>query len=99
MHYPNRENKGAGQFCGFREADLWLCFRICPQQSVQVEIDPSIQHVTHPSSENKGAGQFRGFREADLRLCFRICNNPGLLFVFFGGGLLLLVFSFYYILN
>ena len=29
MHYPCSENKGADQLCGYREADLRLCFRIC----------------------------------------------------------------------
>ena len=28
MYYPCRENKGANQLCGYREADLRLCFRI-----------------------------------------------------------------------
>ena len=27
-YYPCSENKGADQFCGYREADLRLCFRI-----------------------------------------------------------------------
>ena len=27
--YPCRENKGADQLRGYREADLRLCFRIC----------------------------------------------------------------------
>ena len=26
--YPYSENKGADQLCGYREADLRLCFRI-----------------------------------------------------------------------
>ena len=29
MYYPSRENKGADQLRGYREADLRLCFRIC----------------------------------------------------------------------
>ena len=29
MYYPSSENKGADQLCGYREADLRLCFRIC----------------------------------------------------------------------
>ena len=29
LYYPCSENKGADQFCGYREADLRLCFRIC----------------------------------------------------------------------
>ena len=29
LYYPNSENKGADQLCGYREADLRLCFRIC----------------------------------------------------------------------
>ena len=29
MYYPCRENKGADQLRGYREADLRLCFRIC----------------------------------------------------------------------
>ena len=29
MNYPCSENKGADQLCGYREADLRLCFRIC----------------------------------------------------------------------
>ena len=28
LYYPSSENKGADQFCGYREADLRLCFRI-----------------------------------------------------------------------
>ena len=28
MYYPCSENKGADQLCGYREADLRLCFRI-----------------------------------------------------------------------
>ena len=28
-HYLCCENKGADQLCGYREADLRLCFRIC----------------------------------------------------------------------
>ena len=28
-YYPCSENKGADQLCGYREADLRLCFRIC----------------------------------------------------------------------
>ena len=29
MYYPCRENKGADQLRGYREADLRLCFRLC----------------------------------------------------------------------
>ena len=29
LYYPSRENKGADQLRGYREADLRLCFRIC----------------------------------------------------------------------
>ena len=29
LYYPCRENKGADQVRGYREADLRLCFRIC----------------------------------------------------------------------
>ena len=29
MYYPSRENKGADQLHGYREAVLRLCFRIC----------------------------------------------------------------------
>ena len=29
LYYPHSENKGADQLCGYREADLRLCFRIC----------------------------------------------------------------------
>ena len=29
LYYPYRENKGADQLRGYREADLRLCFRIC----------------------------------------------------------------------
>ena len=29
LYYPCSENKGADQLCGYREADLRLCFRIC----------------------------------------------------------------------
>ena len=29
IYYPCSENKGADQLCGYREADLRLCFRIC----------------------------------------------------------------------
>ena len=29
LYYPSSENKGADQFCGYREADLRLCFRLC----------------------------------------------------------------------
>ena len=29
LYYPCSENKGPDQFCGYREADLRLCFRIC----------------------------------------------------------------------
>ena len=29
LHYQCSENKGADQLCGYREADLHLCFRIC----------------------------------------------------------------------
>ena len=29
LHYPSSENKGADQLCGYRKADLRLCFRIC----------------------------------------------------------------------
>ena len=29
MYYPYSDNKGADQLCGYREADLRLCFRIC----------------------------------------------------------------------
>ena len=29
LYYPYSENKGADQLCGYREADLRLCFRIC----------------------------------------------------------------------
>ena len=29
MYYPCSENKGADQLCGYRTADLRLCFRIC----------------------------------------------------------------------
>ena len=31
MYYLCSENKGADQLRGYREADLRLCFRICPQ--------------------------------------------------------------------
>ena len=29
LYYPCSENKGADQLCGYREADLRLCFRLC----------------------------------------------------------------------
>ena len=29
LYYPCSENKDADQLCGYREADLRLCFRIC----------------------------------------------------------------------
>ena len=29
LDFPCSENKGADQLCGYREADLRLCFRIC----------------------------------------------------------------------
>ena len=29
MYYPSSENKGTDQLCGYSEADLRLCFRIC----------------------------------------------------------------------
>ena len=29
LYYLCSENKGADQLCGYREADLRLCFRIC----------------------------------------------------------------------
>ena len=29
LYYPSSENKGADQHCGYREADLRLCFRLC----------------------------------------------------------------------
>ena len=29
LYYPCSENKGADQLCGYCEADLRLCFRIC----------------------------------------------------------------------
>ena len=29
LYYPSSENKGADKLCGYREADLGLCFRIC----------------------------------------------------------------------
>ena len=29
VYYPCSENKGADQLCGYREADLRLCFRLC----------------------------------------------------------------------
>ena len=29
LYYQCSENKGADQLCGYREADLRLCFRIC----------------------------------------------------------------------
>ena len=29
LYYPCSENKGADQLCGYREADLRLCFCIC----------------------------------------------------------------------
>ena len=29
LYYPYRENKGADQLRGYREADLRFCFRIC----------------------------------------------------------------------
>ena len=33
MYYLCSENKGADQLCGYREADLFLCFRICKKRS------------------------------------------------------------------
>ena len=32
LYYPNSENKGADLLCGYRKADLHLCFRICKKQ-------------------------------------------------------------------
>ena len=29
LYYPNSENKGADLLCGYRKADLHLCFRMC----------------------------------------------------------------------
>ena len=29
LYYPCSENKGTDQLCGYRTADLRLCFRIC----------------------------------------------------------------------
>ena len=35
MYYLCRKNKGADQLCGYREADLRLCFRICKSRFSQ----------------------------------------------------------------
>ena len=32
LYYLCSENKGADQLCGYHEADLLLCFRICKKQ-------------------------------------------------------------------
>ena len=32
LYYLSSENKGADQLCGYRTADLRLCFRICKKQ-------------------------------------------------------------------
>ena len=32
LYYLCSKNKGADQLCGYREADLRLCFRICKNQ-------------------------------------------------------------------
>ena len=32
LYYPCSENKGADQLCGYRAADLRLCFHICKKQ-------------------------------------------------------------------
>ena len=32
MYYLCSKNKGPDQLCGYREADLRLCFRICKKQ-------------------------------------------------------------------
>ena len=29
LYYPFSENKGTDQHCGYRKADLCLCFRLC----------------------------------------------------------------------
>ena len=29
LYYPGSENKGADQLCGYRKADLRLCFGLC----------------------------------------------------------------------
>ena len=29
LYYPSSKNKGNGQLCGYREADLCLCFHLC----------------------------------------------------------------------
>ena len=29
LYYPSSENKGADQLCGYRKADLCLCFCLC----------------------------------------------------------------------
>ena len=29
LYYPSSENKSADQLCGYREADLGLCFHLC----------------------------------------------------------------------
>ena len=41
MYYPCSENNGAGQLCGYREADLRVCFRIC-----RVLVLPAAAHIS-----------------------------------------------------
>ena len=43
MYYPCNENKGVDQLCGYREADLRLCFHIYKKQGFSLR--GSIIHV------------------------------------------------------
>ena len=53
LYYPCSENKGTDQLCGYRTADLHLCFRICKNPvfswrgSIYFAFRKEIQYAIH----------------------------------------------------
>ena len=80
MHYLYSENKGADQLCGYREADLRLCFRICKKPVFSQR--GSFGDITKASGNNTGADQMT---DAEL-LCAFVANvvfSQGIFVYFF----------------
>ena len=53
LYYQCSQNKGADQLCGYREADLRLCFRICKNRFSHNEAHVTQFSLTGSGHENK----------------------------------------------
>ena len=62
MYYTSSENKGADQLCGYREADLRLCFRVCKNPvfsrrgSIMVQLPFNVNLISNKEERDNSYG-------------------------------------------